>query len=31
MLWSGNLLRVLDDVEAIAKRIQENETEVANN
>lgn len=31
MLWSGNLLRVLDDVEAVAKRIQENETEVANN
>jgi membrane dipeptidase len=31
MLWSGNLLRVLDDVEAIAKRIQENETEVATN
>lgn len=31
MLWSGNLLRVLDDVEAIAKRIQEIETEVANN
>ena len=31
MLWSGNLLRVLDDVEAIAKRIRENETEVANN
>ncbi len=31
MLWSGNLLRVLDDVEAVAKRIQENETEVATN
>tara|TARA_B100000949_G_scaffold156888_1_gene137963 strand:+ start:327 stop:1646 length:1320 start_codon:yes stop_codon:yes gene_type:complete len=31
MLWSGNLLRVLDDVEAVSKRIQENETEVATN
>tara|TARA_R100000935_G_C2828165_1_gene163464 strand:+ start:653 stop:1972 length:1320 start_codon:yes stop_codon:yes gene_type:complete len=31
MLWSGNLLRVLDDVEAVAKRIQGNETEVATN
>lgn len=31
MLWSGNLLRVLDDVEAVSKRIQEIETEVANN
>ena len=31
MLWSGNLLRVLDDVEAVSKRIQEIETEVATN
>ena len=29
MLWSGNLLRVLDDVEAVAKRIQDDDTQVA--
>ena len=28
MLWSGNLLRVLDEVEAVAKEIQEQDTAV---